>query len=263
MRTIIAAALAATMLAGCGGADDADTQEEAAYTARQYNSAINDIARTPADREADANRQPGELLAFAQIDKGETVGDYIMGGGYVTRLLAMAVGANGRVYAFQPEEFIEFRPEYATEQDDAVAPYADAQGNQERVIPLRASISEPGFPQGELDTIITIMNFHDLYNMEDDTPDTALAALYAALKPGGKLVIIDHSAAEGSGTEATENLHRIDEQTVRDAVTAAGFEFEEASNLYSRPDDARDANVFDESIQGQTDQFALRFVKPG
>jgi predicted methyltransferase len=264
MRILIAAALAASVLAGCSQAESENAEAAPAYTARQYNAAVNDIARTEADRESDANRKPGDLLAFAQIDPGETVGDYIMGGGYVTRLLAMAVGANGRVFAFQPTEFIDFRPEYAAEQDATITPYGDTEGNPVRVLPLRASIAEPGFPAGELDTIITVMNFHDLYlePMPEGTAEKALAALFTALKPGGKLVVVDHRAADGSGTEAANTLHRIDEQAAIEAITAAGFRLEEESDLYARPDDPRDANVFDEAIRGRTDQFALRFVKP-
>jgi len=264
MRYLLTAALAAALLAGCSSSETETAEAAPSYTAAQYNQAVADIARTDADRESDASRMPGELLAFAQIDKGEVVGDYIMGGGYVTRLLAMAVGANGRVYAFQPTEFIGFRPEYATEQDATIAPYGDTEGNPGRVLPLRASIAEPDFPAGELDTIITVNNLHDLYigAMPEGTATKAIAALFAALKPGGKLVVVDHHAAEGSGTEAADTLHRIDKQAAIDALTAAGFQLEEESDLYSRPADQRDANVFDEAIRGQTDQFALRFVKP-
>ena len=195
MRRLIVLAFAASALTACGS-ETAEVEEAApAYSANKYTHAINDIARPASDRERDAARKPGELLAFAEIDKGEKVGDYIMGGGYVTRLLAMAVGANGKVYAFQPEEFIGFRPEYATEQDEAVAPYPDL------VLPLRAPIAEPGFPE-PLDTIITVMNFHDLYipQMPEGTAATAIQSLFDALKPGGKLVVIDHSAPEGTGS---------------------------------------------------------------
>lgn len=269
MRYLLAAALSASILAmsplaGCSDTEAETTEAAPAYTAAQYSSAVRDIARTDADRESDATRKPGELLAFAQIDKGEVVGDYVMGGGYVTRLLAMAVGANGRVYAFQPEEFIGFRAEYAAEQDAAVAPYGDAKGNPGRVVPLRAPIAAPGFPAGEFDTIITVMNLHDLWLavMPEGTAQQAIAALYAALKPGGKLVVVDHRAAEGSGTATAETLHRMDEQAAIAALTAGGFELEEESDLYARPDDPRSANVFEEGMGGQTDQFALRFVKP-
>jgi predicted methyltransferase len=64
---------------------------------------------------------PAEILAFAQIDPGEKVGDFIMGGGYWTRILSNAVGPQGKVYAFQPDEFIAFRPAYGDEQNAAVA----------------------------------------------------------------------------------------------------------------------------------------------
>ena len=73
--------------------------------AAHYAAALADPARPAAERERDAARKPGELLAFAQIAKGEKVGDYIMGGGYLTRILAAAVGPKGQVYAFQPAEF--------------------------------------------------------------------------------------------------------------------------------------------------------------
>lgn len=263
MRKLIVLAFAASALTACGGSDTTEADAPPAHTAKDYNQAINDIARPEADRARDAARKPGELLAFAQIDKGEKVGDYIMGGGYVTRLLAMSVGSDGKVYAFQPDEFIAFRPEYATEQDDAVAPYGDEEGNPGRVIPLRGPIAAPPFPE-PLDTIITVQNLHDLYtdNEPEGTGAAAIKALYDALKPGGTLVVVDHSAKDGSGTTDTNALHRIDKQTAIDALTAAGFVLEEESDLYAQPDDPRDANVFDPSIRGKTDQFALRLRKP-
>jgi len=203
------------------------------------------------------------LLAFAEIDRGDVVGDYIMGGGYVTRLLAMAVGTEGKVYAFQPEEFIAFRAEYGTEQDEAVAPYADVDGSPVQVVPLRAPLAEPGFPE-PLDTIITVMNWHDLYleHMPEGTPETVAAMLYDSLKPGGSLIVVDHLAAEGAGAEAANTLHRMDAVLSREVLTGAGFVIEEESDMYARPEDARDTNVFDESIRGMTDQFAWRLRKP-
>ena len=260
MRTLITLALAATMLAGCSEPEPI-VPEVPEYDGRQYMQAINDIGRLDQQGD-DERRKPGELLAFAQIDKGEAVGDYIMGGGYVTKLLATAVGADGRVYAFQPTEFIGFRPEYAAEQDAAVAPYADDDGNPLRVFPLRAPIAAPGWPE-PLDTIITINNLHDLFipQMPAGTADAAITMLYDSLKPGGTLVVIDHLAADGAGLIAADQLHRMDSKLALDALTAAGFVLEEESDLYSRPADARTVSVFDASISGQTDQFAWRLRK--
>jgi predicted methyltransferase len=259
MRMFLFAGAAALALASCSDADStADSSTPTtSYSEGKYRAAIADIARPAADRERDAERKPGELLAFAQIDPGDKVGDYIMGGGYVTRLLAIATGHEGKVYAFQPDEFIAFRPEYGTEQEEAAAPYPD------RVVALRGPMAAPPFPE-PLDTIITVMNLHDLYigAMPEGTGPKATAALYAALKPGGTLVLVDHSAKDGSGVGDTDKLHRIDKQAAIDALTNAGFVLEEESDLYRHPDDPRTANVFDPAIRGKTDQFTLRFRKP-
>ncbi len=202
-------------------------------------------------------RFPAELLTFAQIEEGEKVGDYIMGGGYWTRILSNLVGPQGKVYAFQPDEFIAFRPAYGDEQDAAVAGRAN-------VTPLRGPVAAPPFAEA-LDTIITVQNLHDLYlgAMPDGTAAKAMAALYAALKPGGTLLVVDHSAVDGSGTSTADTIHRIDKQAAIAALTAAGFVLEAESDLYSRPDDPRTANVFAPEIRGKTDQFVLRLRKPG
>ena len=83
-------------------------------------AALVDPARPKADSDRDAARHPGELLALAGIKPGQKVADFMMGGGYFTRILAPAVGPKGRVYAYQAGEFIAFRPAYGDEQKAAV-----------------------------------------------------------------------------------------------------------------------------------------------
>jgi predicted methyltransferase len=179
-----------------------------------------------------------------------------MGGGYLTRILAAAVGPEGHVYAFQPAEFIAFRQQYGEDQKTVDAAYANVDA-------VAGSVAAPAWP-APLDTIITVQNFHDLYNKRApaDTGLRAARALYAALKPGGTMVVVDHSAADGTGSTLSDALHRIDRKTVIDAFTAAGFKLDGESALYANPADPRTANVFDASIRGKTDQFGLRFRKP-
>ena len=82
------------------------------------------------------------------------------------------------------------------------------------------------------------------------------------MKPGGSYIILDHRAAAGAPADVTETLHRIDPATVRREVEAAGFLFDGESKILANPADPRTIKVFDKSIQGHTDQFILKFLKP-
>ena len=205
---------------------------------------------------SDANRKPAELLVFAQIAPSMTVGDYIMGGGYLTRVLSAAVGPDGKVYAFQPNEFIAYRADYAKEQDATVAALTNTEG-------VRGPGAAPPFLE-PLDAIVTVQNFHDLYLAagQPGTPQKAAAALYASLKPGGTLVVVDHAAPPGSGRETADKLHRIDKALVVEALNGAGFRLDAESDLFANPVDPHTSLVFDPAIRGKTDQFTLRFRKP-
>ena len=254
MRPIVLAActafvLAATPLVGPALA-------KSAAKSAPYAAALADPARPAAERERDAARLPGELLVFAQIARGEMVGDFIMGGGYLTRILAAAVGPKGHVYAFQPAEFIAFRAQYGDEQKAVDAAYANVDA-------VAGSAPAPAFPVA-LDTIVTVQNFHDLYLKQAPAGTGARAAanLFRALKRGGTLVVVDHNAPDGTGSALSDTLHRIERKTVIDTMTAAGFRLEEESQLWRQPADPRTTNVFDPAIRGKTDQFALRFRKP-
>ena len=138
-------------------------------------AALADPARPAADRERDAARKPADLLAFAQIAPGEQVGDFVMGGGYVTRLLAAAVGSSGKVHAFQPAEFIAFRKQYGDDQAAVDAAYANVDA-------VAGPFAAPAFA-APLDTIITVQNFHDLYlkPFPEGTGDKASAALWSTI----------------------------------------------------------------------------------
>jgi predicted methyltransferase len=84
--------------------------------------------------------------------------------------------------------------------------------------------------------------------------------LFAALKPGGRYIVMDHAAAAGSGISEGKTLHRIDEAFVRDEVRKAGFVLDGEASFLRNPADARDKPS---TSQEQTsDKFLLRFVKP-
>ncbi|MFZ5669914.1 MAG: class I SAM-dependent methyltransferase [Pseudomonadota bacterium] len=212
--------------------------------------------RPEPQRAADAARKPAEILAFAGVKAGDRVGDFLMGGGYFTRIFSGAVGPSGKVYGYQASEFISFLNDYAKWQDNAVA-FAP------NIAPVRSSLANFSFPE-PLDLIFTAQNYHDLH-LGRASPEQIAAIngrLYAALKPGGVLLVIDHYAADGTGDSLSNKLHRIDIAVVKSELAAAGFVLEAESDLLRNPADPRTASVFDASIRGRTDQFILKFRKP-
>jgi predicted methyltransferase len=228
----------------------------AAQTPTPIQTALASPARSDADRAKDANRKPGELLSFAGVKPGDKVADFIMGGGYFTKILSGVVGPSGRVYAYQPAEFISFRADYAKEQDEAVKGLAN-------VTPMRPSLTAFTFAE-PLDAIVTVQNYHDLHLKMAPPGFAAVVAkkLYDSLKPGGVLLVVDHIANADPEFKAPDTLHRIDPAAARKEIESAGFVFEGESSMLRSSIDPRTANVFDPSIRGRTDQFVHRYRKP-
>ena len=220
-----------------------------------YAAVLADADRPEADTARDAARKTAEVLAFAEVGPGQTIGDMIIGGGYFTRVFASAVGERGQVVAWQPAEFIAFQASYA----DSIAA-ADAMDN---VTGIRSPIGAPEFPAG-MDLIFTAQNYHDLHlrPFPADTAARVNAAVFAALKPDGLYVIVDHAATAGAGLDVADTLHRIDIADVKREVEAAGFVLDGESDILLHAEDPLTANVFDPSIRGHTSQFMLRFRKP-
>jgi predicted methyltransferase len=218
--------------------------------------ALADPSRPAADSARDAARHPGEILALAEIKPGATVVDYVMGGGYFTRILSGAVGPKGTVYAFQPAEFIKFKAQYGEDQKTVVAALPNAKA-------LTGPMTALDLPDN-VDAVITVQNYHDMHlkPFPVDTAAKANAEIFKSLKPGGVFLVVDHAAVAGSGIGAADSLHRIDVAAVKSEVEAAGFKLEAESPLLASAADPHTASVFDPSIRGKTDQFILKFRKP-
>jgi predicted methyltransferase len=113
-----------------------------------------------------------------------------------------------------------------------------------------------------VDLVWTSQNYHDLHNFPGLDLEVLNKMVFDDLKPGGIYLILDHAAESGSGERDTKTLHRIDSETVKKEVLAAGFVFVASSNLLSQPGDSHSTKVFDPAVRGKTDQFILKFRKP-
>ncbi len=203
----------------------------------------------------DATRHGPEILAFAGVKPGARVIDLIPGGGYWTRLFAGAVGPRGHVYAIWPDEYVKVDGEEVAPYKAVAAAYPNVSIAQQPATALSA-------PE-KVDLIFTAQNYHDYPDKFMGHIDPALLnkAAYAALKPGGIYLIVDHAAAAGSGMRDTDTLHRIDPAIVKRQVEAAGFKFVGESRILANPADDKTKNVFDKAVRGHTDQFIYKFRK--
>jgi predicted methyltransferase len=84
--------------------------------------------------------------------------------------------------------------------------------------------------------------------------------MFAALKPGGLLVIADHSALPGQGVSVAKTLHRIEESTLRQEVEAAGFRFVAEGNFWRSAADTHDFPSYKPTVP--VDNFVLKFQRP-
>jgi predicted methyltransferase len=181
------------------------------------------------------------------------------GGGYFTRLFSKTVGAGGHVYALVPAPSANAPPDMPDFAARVKAIAAD---------PNYANVSVVVEPLGQLkapvpvDLVWTSQNYHDLHNMPGTDATVFDQMVFEMLKPGGVYLVIDHEAEPGSGARDTQTLHRIDVETVKKEILAAGFVLAGTSDLLRQPADSHSVKVFDPSIRGKTDQFILKFRKP-
>jgi predicted methyltransferase len=252
MRLSMLAVGATLLLASC-----ATAPPPANFVPPYVAAAVTDRGRPAADTVRDPDRKPSESVAFAGIRPGMKVVDLIPGGGYFTRIFSKVVGPQGKVYAYVPDELSRL-----ANRPPAIAPIiADPQ--YKNVTMLLKPVSNFVVPE-PVDVIWTSQNYHDMHapfmgpvNMANFNRQA-----FAALKPGGVYIVLDHSATPGSGLRDTGTLHRIDPAAVRAEVTAAGFVFEGESLILRNPADDRTVRVQEGAIRGHTDQFIYKFRKP-
>lgn len=217
-------------------------------------------ARSEANLARDEGRKPAEVLGFLGLEKGMRVADMFGGNLYWTEIIAPAVGPQGLVVIWNPNQF--FGPK-------TQAGFDAFKAKQPNVILTHSPFEAPVLSAGAYDFLLMNLDYHDVYWSSEKNKIPAMdpaawtAALYSAMKPGGIVGIIDHVANAGGDTrEVVEKLHRIDPAVVKADFLRAGFVLEAESDLLRNPADDHSKLVFDESIRGKTDRFLFKFRKP-
>jgi predicted methyltransferase len=226
----------------------------------RFDAAVAHSGRTEADLKRDPIDHPADILRLAGIKPGMSVADVLAGDGYYSELLSYLVGPKGKVLLINNEAFDHWS-------DNLPARLA---GNRlPNVEHETLDLNHMNLPAASQDAVLLIKVYHDLYWVDPEghwpkiDVGAVLEQLTRALKPGGVLLLIDHSAKEGTGSADAGRLHRIDEAFATKDLESHGLKFVARSDILRRPDDARDQLTYKGPMLGKTDRFVLLFKKSG
>lgn len=252
--------LALALLAGCASTPSTTTTTTTPPTdaiPAYVRSAVDAADRDAADRELDAGRRPAELLTVLGVAPGMRIGEVAAGGGYTTELLMRVVGETGQVHGHNnPFMLARF----------AEAPWTArlAKPVNARIVRHDREFEDPFGPDvRDLDLVVNVLVYHDTVWQGTDR-HAMNRAIYAALRPGGRYIIVDHSARAGDGATVTETLHRIEESVLREEIPQAGFRLVGTSDLLRAADDTREWSASPRTAgerRGTSDRFILIFEK--
>jgi len=243
----------ALVLIGAGqacGAQDAPRYVIPAGTPAHIVRAVESPERTDEQRARDYHRKPAEVLELSGIEEGDRIVEIAAFGQYFTTMLVAAVGPTGHVDMYD----LPYTERMA---GDASRAFDEKHANAAYHL---ESYNDVALPQG-VDSVWNVLYYHDL---KPQGIDTAVfnRKIFAALKPGGIYLVIDHKAEDGSGWRDAGTIHRMGVDTIKQEVLAAGFELAQESNLLANPADDRTKMVFAPGTRGSTDQAFFVFRKP-
>ncbi|MEP1744097.1 MAG: class I SAM-dependent methyltransferase [Kangiellaceae bacterium] len=212
--------------------------------------------RSEADLERDKSSHPKQVLKFAGVKQGDKVLDFLGGGGYYSQIIKAVVGTEGEVVLHTNQAYLSFVGEALKART--------AQGGLNGVTQLVSEAGDLKLCNNRFDLAILVLGYHDFFFKQDgwDFPaDTVMPELLAALKPGGKLLIIDHASLSGRGIQDVKTLHRIDEEFVKKDLQSRGFKLVKESDILRNASDSRKTSVFAKESRRKTDRFIQLYVK--
>ena len=280
-HTLIFATTAALLIGAAQPTAPAQPNQPAPVAAAdrtaQLQSALAHPGRTPSNVARDRYRHPAETLAFFEVDPGDTVVELWPSGGWYTEILAPYLAAGGgKLYAAAPDWG-------RSGIDKLKTANAELYGSIPVVDFPAFQANAPRVPAGTADVVLTFRNVHNWkmgYRRDDkqDYSAEAFRQIYAMLKPGGILGVVDHRLPESASAEREMTSGYIKTSTVRRLAEAAGFKLAASSEINANPQDTADwpdgvwtlppSLALKEQDRerylaiGESDRMTLKFVKP-
>ena len=273
--------IAALLAAGCASgpvAPEPVVSEPAADTAQTIDAAIAGDHRSPESRARDAWRHPKETLGFFGLERDMTVMEVWPGaGGWYTEILALVLRERGRLIAASWDPSADSR--YVQDSLKAYRAKLDARPDvydKVEVVALHYPSAMNPVPPGSVDMVLTFRNLHNW--MPRDATRPMLEAIYAALKPGGILGVVEHRARPDRPQDPKARSGYVREDYAIELIESVGFRLTGSSEVNANPADTKD---YDQGVWtlpptlrrgaadrerylaiGESDRFTLRFEKP-
>ena len=212
--------------------------------------------RSDDDIQQDSGRKPAQVIDFVGVKKGDKVLDLLAGGGYYSELLSRVVGNKGEVTLQIPKAYLKY-----AEKSLKVRLANDRLKN---VTYLLSEADNLKLSENTYDSAFLVLGFHDMFFKEDSwnfTADEVMPQVVKSLKKGGKLLVIDHDAADNSGIRDVKTLHRIDSEFVKADIEKRGFKLVKTSKILENNADDHSKVVFVPELRRKTDRFVMLFEK--
>jgi predicted methyltransferase len=216
--------------------------------------------RRPDNVKLDEGRKPAAVLQYLGFKPGMHVLDLFGANGYWAEIMVPALGPKGRDTIWQPTQF--YGPRGKTYMEGFAAKHPN-------VTVISSPFEAPDLPKNYADFVLINNNYHDTYWVSEKfkipkmDPNAFLKAVYAAMKPGATIGVIDHVANKNDDTRATvDKLHRIDPEVIKADFKRAGFVLVGSSDLLRNKADDHTLEVNDPKISGHTDRVIYKFKKP-
>jgi len=156
-------------------------------------------------REREREEDPDLAMRLIRVARGSTVADLGAGSGYFTLRLARAVGTEGKVYAVDIQQGMLDLLQRAVTKEKLT-----------NVTPVLAAADDPRLPAASLDLVLMVDVYHEL-----SSPQTTLGHLKNALKPGGRLVLLEYRAEDPEVPILPE--HKMTKAMVKLEIEHEGF----------------------------------------
>jgi predicted methyltransferase len=221
--------------------------------------ALENKSRPKRDVSRDTRDNTAKVLSFIGLVPGQLVIDFLPFRGYFTRLFASIVGNEGHVFAAIPNVLTKIdRIEKGRVEIEAFA------ADLPNLTLINGRPELAGSAPRPVDIFFISQNYHDLHDEFMGPVDIAAfnRSVFRSLKPGGKFIIVDHTAEASAPPDVTEALHRIRPAVVREEVEAAGFLYQGGSTALANERDPKTGSIFGRRVRYHTDRFILKFEKP-